>query len=336
MIFAPDTLVGVRRFLYGGRFDAYLFSMIGKQFGRWTVISAPIQPPRGERKWLCRCTCGTQRYVLERSLRSDGSLSCGCMRKENTAKANGKDLIGQTFGELTVLSRSETAHNNGGIWWLCRCSCGETYECPGTLLVTGRRTHCSGNAHKRYNPISDITGQHFGQLTALYPTEKRDPKGYVIWHCRCDCGNEVDVTYNKLLYTNQVSCGCRKNAHQNTLRQYLTRVADTSVDRLKSRKIPTNNTTGHPGVYLIRGKYVAKISFQKKTYYLGAYDIIEDAVKAREAAQEQLFDTTASFYAKWKEKADADPAWAAENPIHIQVSRNESQEFSVILLPALK
>ena len=39
----------------------------------------------------------------------------------------------------------------------------------------------------------DLTGQRFGRLTALYPTNRRDYKGSVIWHCRCDCGNETDV-----------------------------------------------------------------------------------------------------------------------------------------------
>lgn len=35
----------------------------------------------------------------------------------------------------------------------------------------------------------DITGQRFGRFTALYPLEKRDKGGYVIWVMRCDCGN---------------------------------------------------------------------------------------------------------------------------------------------------
>ena len=48
------------------------------------------------------------------------------------------------------------------------------------------------------------------------------------------------------------------------------------MDALKSKKVPTDNTTGYKGVYLIRGKYVAKIVFQKKQYFLGTYENIED------------------------------------------------------------
>ena len=64
---------------------------------------------------------------------------------------------------------------------------------------------------------------------------------------------------------------------------------------------------------------MAKINFQKRAYYLGAYDDIVDAAKARQAAQEQLFDEVASFYERWEQRAEADPKWAEENPVRITV-----------------
>lgn len=74
------------------------------------------------------------------------------------------------------------------------------------------------------------------------------------------------------------------------------------MDALKSRKVPTDNTTGYKGVYLIRGKYVAKIVFQKKQYFLGTYENIEDAAEARREAEEVLFDGFAKHYRKQKDK----------------------------------
>ena len=138
------------------------------------------------------------------------------------------------------------------------------------------------------------------------------------------------------MYTNLISCGCRKKEHTSTLSEHLTRVADTSINSLKSSKVPDNNTTGYRGVYFIRGKYVAKINFQKKAYYLGAYDKIEDAVKAREIAREQLFDNVAAFYERWKQRADTDPKWAEENPIRISVEKHQRAEFTVMLLPVME
>lgn len=168
---------------------------------------------------------------------------------------------------------------------------------------------------------TDISGQKFGRLTALEATPQRDAKGYVIWRCRCDCGEEAMISYNELRYTNVQSCGCSKKEHDRKLRSFLTHVDGTSIDMLKSKKIPTDNTTGYKGVYFIRGKYVAKIVFRKKQYLLGTYDRIEDAAEARRKAEETLFDGVAEHYRKWKNYADKNPEWAEQNPVQIKVEQ---------------
>jgi len=310
-------------------------NLAGQRIGRWTVLEDCTTAASGERKWLCRCECGTEKYVLERSLLYGGSESCGCLRKERAAQAVTYDLHGKVFGELTVLDVAEHQRKNGGVWWRCQCSCGKTYDVSGTMLVTGKRTHCPDSSHERRYATADITGQKFERLTALHPTEKRDAKGFVIWYCRCDCGNEVEVSYNSLMYTHTQSCGCRKKEHDRELGGYLTHVGGTSVDILKSKKIPANNTTGIKGVYFIRGKYVAKIVLQKKAYYLGTYSTIEEATEARRKGEELLHTGTAEYYARWKAIADADPEWAAENPISIRVERDGYGELNVRFEPAV-
>ncbi len=306
----------------------------GQKIGRWTVLDDYIKVRRGEKKWLCRCECGTERYVLERSLKHGASQSCGCLRKEAAEKAVAHDLAGKTFGDLTVKERSALSHKNGGIWWICECSCSNMCEVPATLLVKGRKTHCGGKNHEKNYFYTDITGQRFGRLVALHHTDKRDSTGGVIWYCRCDCGNEIDVPYNNLVYTNQQSCGCKKKEHDQLLGKLQTRVDGTSLDIIKSKKVPTDNTTGYKGVYLIKGKYVAKINFQKKAYYLGSFNSIEEAHEARLDAEEALFQPTLEYHARWQEKADADPAWAAENPMKITVSI-VNHRLNISFLPLL-
>lgn len=306
----------------------------GSKIGRWTVLDDYQKTSQGEKKWLCRCACGTERYVLERSLKHGGSYSCGCLRKEAASNAISHDLTGQVFGALTVLEKSEHQRKNGGIWWLCRCECGATCEYPGTLLVTGRRTRCNGKNHEKNYAYVDITGQRFGRLVALHSTDKRYSKGSMVWHCKCDCGNEVDVPYNTLMYANQQSCGCKKKEHDQLLGKLQTRVDGTSLDIIKSKKVPTDNTTGYKGVYFIKGKYVAKIVFRKKAYYLGTYDNIEDAHEARLDAEEALYLPTMEYHARWQEKADADPNWAAENPMQIFVSHVDGR-LAASFLPVL-
>lgn len=101
---------------------------------------------------------------------------------------------------------------------------------------------------------------------------------------------------------------------------------------LKSKKVPKDNTTGCKGVYLIRGKYAAKIVFQKKQYYLGSYDTVEEAREARLEAERVLFDNVAEHYRKWKLRADSDSKWAEQNPVQILVQQTGGK-LQVTMLP---
>lgn len=248
-------------------------------------------------------------------------------------RANAYNLLGQTFGDLCVVGKSRK-RTKMGAYWTCLCSCGYTCEVTASELVSGRKTHCGCKSVKNY-ATSDITGQRFGRLTAQYSTKKRDAKGFVIWHCQCDCGSEADVFYNSLMYCGQTSCGCKKKEHDKALGGFLTHVDGTSIDALKSRKIPSNNTTGVKGVYLVKGRYLAKIVFQHRQYFLGTYASVEEAAEARKKAEEAINGEVISFYEKWSEKAAADPVWAKDNPIKISVSKSADAELRVQLQPDL-
>lgn len=299
----------------------------GERVGRWALIR-----PEENGRWLCQCECGTMRSVLERSLKYGGSQSCGCLTRQRAGEKTRHQLEGKTFGRLTVMGISPQKAPNGGACWECLCACGNTVTVSGSLLVTGRRTSCGCDARYAY---SDITGQTFHRLTALYPLPQRDKTGSVIWHCRCECGSETDISYNNLMYGNTRSCGCRKKEHEQALNGFLTHVAGTSVDMLKSKKVPKNNTTGVKGVYLIKGKYVAKIVFQKKQYFLGSYHSLEDAKAARAEAEELINDEVVTYYQRWRALADADPQWAAEHPMQITVSHDAHGRLSLQFEPQL-
>lgn len=187
---------------------------------------------------------------------------------------------------------------------------------------------------RKRGSAKDISGQQFGRLTALYPTEQRDARGYVIWHCVCSCGREIDITYNALCYGNLRSCGCQREEKCQLLHTHLTQVGGTSMNLLKSTKIPKNNTTGVKGVYYIRGKYVAKIVFQKKQYILGSFEKIQDAAATRKRGEDFLRDEVLGYYEQWQKQAEQDPSWAKENPIRIHVEKVEG-DFRVEMLPSL-
>jgi hypothetical protein len=57
--------------------------LVGQTFGRWTVISVQSERGRnGRLRWRCRCSCGSERVVRADSLRSGGTISCGCLIAE--------------------------------------------------------------------------------------------------------------------------------------------------------------------------------------------------------------------------------------------------------------
>ena len=53
----------------------------------------------------------------------------------------------------------------------------------------------------------DITGQKFNRLTAIKRTGEKDKNGWV-WHCKCDCGNDVFTYVRNIRSNNTKSCGC--------------------------------------------------------------------------------------------------------------------------------
>jgi hypothetical protein len=50
------------------------------RFSKWLVLEYSGRDKYYNRKWLCKCDCGTVRIVAEKSLRSEQSTSCGCSR----------------------------------------------------------------------------------------------------------------------------------------------------------------------------------------------------------------------------------------------------------------
>lgn len=60
---------------------------------------------------------------------------------------------------------------------------------------------------------ANLTGKRFGKLIALYEANNHTSKNgnkRVVWHCKCDCGNETDVMALNLTRNHTTSCGCSR------------------------------------------------------------------------------------------------------------------------------
>lgn len=107
---------------------------VGDVFGELTCIGLAPTPVSGKR-WLFRCACGKIVAYRAWQVNSGAVNSCGCRGgKWHIAP----DLIGQTFGRLTVVSRLPNCGPRAN--WLCRCRCGETISVPTSHLRGGQQS----------------------------------------------------------------------------------------------------------------------------------------------------------------------------------------------------
>lgn len=158
--------------------------------------------------WLCLCDCGNITIVPLTAYKKETQKSCGCWQKIVSANKKFKDLTGKNFGFLYVESRNftyaEEMKEKGKeprAYWNCICKCGRKVIKTTHDLTTKLNPTC-GHCYKQ----KDYTNFKSGMITALYSTGKLNKNNSVIWHCKCDCGNEFDVDTNILPHL--LSCGC--------------------------------------------------------------------------------------------------------------------------------
>lgn len=285
-------------------------------FGRLRVIEKADGTEDRYQRWLCQCKCGRQIIVNTKRLVRGTVTNCGCIPKNNAANGTiAENLKGRRFGQLEVLERVE--NKNGRVRWLCKCDCENTCIVSAHELKAGKTRSCGC-----YRPDRkvDLTNKNFDRLTALYPTDKRDAKGSVYWHCRCECQKELDVTEDCLVHGNYKSCGCRKQEIQSVIGEQLTFVDGTCLEWLKFRKHRSDNSSGYAGVSeTSSGKWRASIGLQSQRFQLGTYQEKAEAIAVRQEAEEALHKGFLDAYDRWKGLAEEDPAWAKETPFYFRV-----------------
>lgn len=179
-----------------------------KQFGELTAIKYA-----GNKKWLCKCSCGKLKVIRKANLINGSTKTCGHNTQHYDIEP---DMV---FGEWLVL-------NKEGYKWKCECSCGKIGLCTATDLVNGKTTSCGHNT----NAPKDLTDKHFGEWKVL----KR--KGYGMWECQCSCGTIRNVRAVDLTSGKTTSCGCKKG--QNIRETLYERYGEISPNKVYSVRTP--------------------------------------------------------------------------------------------------
>lgn len=280
----------------------------GKRYGKLTVLQRLTEKEDGYCVWLCLCDCGRTIRVSTKKLNRGTVTSCGCVPKKDQRRGPlAEDLTGRRFGKLVVISRA--ANKWGRTAWKCRCDCGNTCITTAKELKDGKCKSCGCLKHQKYQGMADITGKTFGRLTAEYPTGRRDKKGSIFWHCRCSCGNELDVTGNDLVNGHYRSCGCyRREEIWDKIPQRLHFIDGTCLEIIENRKHRSDNKSGFRGVFRLQnGKYRVSIGFKGKTYYIATVSTLEEGIRARLDAEKIVHDGFVEAYYEWKKETEGFP-----------------------------
>jgi hypothetical protein len=114
-----------------------------------------------------------------------------------------RDLTGNTYGRLTVISKKEGKYRVPK--WVCECSCGNKAIVDTYALIKGTTKSCGCLKHAPARNAKDVSGQKFGLLTAV----ERLPqyiRGETYYRCICECGREKIASYSNLMGGHVKSC----------------------------------------------------------------------------------------------------------------------------------
>jgi hypothetical protein len=229
----------------GARYMSKVIDLTGKRFGKLTVTKRAKNDKYGNASWICECDCGKEIIASANNLKSGGTKSCGCLKKENTQKF-------ATF----------------------------------PIIIKGKGYPAS---------TKDISGKLFGRLTAIEPTDKRLGHS-VVWKCICDCGKEIFIGQKALSTGDTKSCGCldaenRKAFVDAVKNDNISKCYEGTMLISLTDTLYKNNTSGRRGVSwnTAMKAWETYIWLKRKKIMLGFFTNLEDAIKAREEAEQKYW-----------------------------------------------
>ena len=137
-------------------------------------------------------------------------------------------------------------------------------------------------------PKNDLTNKKFNRLTVMYQAEDyvypNTNKHLTMWHCKCECGNEIDVLQSSLITGNTKSCGCL--------------VVDKGKENGRKNIKYVNKNAYADNIYDLSGEFGIGYSFDKQYYF---YFDLEDYNKIR---KHRWFRKEDGDYSYWFTRID--------------------------------
>jgi len=183
----------------------------GEKFGKLTVVKRVVKDNTKSTKafWECVCECGNTVITNGTALRRGDTVQCKRCAHEQLGLKRRRNIVGQTFGLLTVESVDYSTSDGSGrkrTYCDCTCVCGNKVRMSlDTLSSPGLHSCGCGRKITAAKNSKNIIGQKFGRLTVVEEFCECTPREVL---CRCECGNEIRVSKTDVMFSHTKSCGC--------------------------------------------------------------------------------------------------------------------------------
>lgn len=172
----------------------------GEIFGRLTVIGLGGRIPNGKKTAqgvIVQCSCGSPEFQVNiNNLRSGKSKSCGCAKREASArtaqsqKGKSKDeirstgresnLVGKCFGKLTAIQDLGIVDNYRT--YLCVCDCGTEKPVKAHLLLRDNGTRSCGCLQRSVVTKHGMEGTYVYKCWQSMKSRCNDPRNTEYQH----------------------------------------------------------------------------------------------------------------------------------------------------------
>lgn len=200
--------------------------LIGTQINNWTILDIVVYENKHHTYALAQCSCGTVKEVRLSYIVNNKIKDCGCghqNRLKESIKKKYEYLINTKINGWTFLEIIPPDEKHDSTFAICKCQCGTIKEVKLSYVIHGKSKDCGCGRKRTLQEVftKSLIGQRFGKLVVIEMLDKRSTNDRIMYRCRCDCGNEVNVVGNSLTTNHTLSCGCLVSYWNMYIQQFL-------------------------------------------------------------------------------------------------------------------